>query len=295
MNSPPNVESQHELPLRGDGVPMTKFRDDDLVHFAAAGAQPLPHTDTRGHIEHDGAKIWYASFGAGEPVILLHGGLGHGGNWGYQVPALVEHGYQVIVIDSRGHGRSTRDSKPYSYDLMSSDVLAVMDVLKIEKASFVGWSDGAVTALVLAKNSQARVSRVFFFACNVDASGTKDFELTSVVERCFKRNAEDYAMLSVTPNDFDDFVGAVGKMQSTQPNYQTDDLAKIQIPVTSALSETDEFIKIEHAKYIAATIPDAAFVELHGVSHFAPVQRPQEFSEVLLDFLSGKPTRRLKD
>jgi pimeloyl-ACP methyl ester carboxylesterase len=265
---------------------MTEFRDDDLLKFAAHGALPLPQTITQGHVLHDGAKIWYSSFGSGEPVILLHGGLGHGGNWGHQVPVLLDHGFQVIVIDSRGHGRSTRDSRPYTYDLMAFDVLAVMDVLGIAKASFIGWSDGAVIALALAIHVQARVSRVFFFACNVDSSGTKEFEFTPVVERCFKRNAADYATLSVTPHDFDGFVDAVSEMQRTQPNFQAGDLAKISVPVTSALSEKDEFIRIEHAKYLAASIPGAVFVELHDVSHFAPVQRPAEFNKAILEFLS---------
>ena len=63
--------------------------DDDLIRFESEGAAPLPEPNEQGHIEHDGARIWYASFGTGAPVILLHGGMGHGGNWGYQVPALV--------------------------------------------------------------------------------------------------------------------------------------------------------------------------------------------------------------
>src|SRR5512145_2217239 len=126
------------------------FHDDDLTQFEAEGAASLPDTNAQGFVENDGARIWYAAYGSGSPVILLHGGLGHSGNWGYQVPALIEGGYRTIVIDSRGHGRSTRDDQPYSYELMASDVLAVMDTLHIEKAAFVGWSDGACTALILA-------------------------------------------------------------------------------------------------------------------------------------------------
>src|SRR5512143_639983 len=117
-----------------------QFHDDDLLNFDAHGAAPLPVASEQGHVEHDGARIWYAVYGAGAPVILLHGGLGHSGNWANQVPALMENGYRAIVIDSRGHGRSTRDVKPYSYDLMATDVVAVMDMLQIEKAAFVGWS-----------------------------------------------------------------------------------------------------------------------------------------------------------
>src|SRR4051794_27131695 len=101
--------------------------DDDLKKFEAEGAAPLPVTADQGYVEHDGAQIWYAAYGTGSPVILLHGGLGHGGNWGYQVPALVHGGYGAVLIDSRGHGRSTRDARPYTYELMASDVQAVMD------------------------------------------------------------------------------------------------------------------------------------------------------------------------
>ena len=71
-------------------------------------------------------------------MILLHGGLGHSGNWGYQVPALLEAGYRVVLLDSRGHGRSsTQDSRLFSYELMASDTLAVMDVLGLERAAVV--------------------------------------------------------------------------------------------------------------------------------------------------------------
>lgn len=138
--------------------------DDELVQFEATGAVPLPPTDHQGFIENDGARIWYGAYGAGEPVVLLHGGLGHSGNWGYQVPALIESGYRAIVIDSRGHGRSTRDERPYSYELMASDLLAVMNALHLDRAVLVGWSDGACTALILAAKYPARAAGVYFFA-----------------------------------------------------------------------------------------------------------------------------------
>ncbi len=76
----------------------------------------------------------------GSPVILLHGGLANADYWGNQIKALAPY-HTVIVMDSRGHGRSTRDSRPYGYDLMADDVVALMDVLKVPKADIVGWSD----------------------------------------------------------------------------------------------------------------------------------------------------------
>ncbi len=261
-----------------------EFRDDDLRAFEADGAA-LPASGDQGHLDHDGARIWYATYGSGPVVILLHGGLGHSGNWGHQVPALVTAGHRVLVIDSRGHGRSTRDSRPYSYELMASDVLAVMDALQVEKAAVVGWSDGACVALILAAQVPARVAGVFFFGCNMDPSGTKEFVATPVVDRCFARHGKDYAALSATPDQFMPFVEAVSAMMKTQPNYTASDLAKVRVPVAIVQSEHDEFIKPEHAEYLARSIPGAELITLPGVSHFAPLQRPGEFNGVVLSFL----------
>lgn len=259
--------------------------DDDLIRFEADGAAPLPDAKEQGYVKHDGARIWYAAYGSGAPVILLHGGMGNSGNWGYQVPALVENGYHVLVIDSRGHGRSTRDERTYSYELMSYDVLAVMDTLHLERAGLVGWSDGACTALILADKTPARVTGVFFFACNMDPGGTKEFEFTPVIGRCLSRHKKDYAHLSATPDQFDQFSEAVGLMQRTQPNYSANDLARISVPVAIVHSEHDEFIKREHAEYLARSIPNAKFTHLPGVSHFAPLQQPGLFNHAMLTFL----------
>ncbi|NTI73020.1 alpha/beta fold hydrolase [Rhizobium rhizogenes] len=263
-----------------------EFKDDDLEIFAADGAAPLPATDIQGHVEHDGVRIWYAAYGEGQPVILLHGGLGNGGNWGHQVPALIEAGYQAVIIDSRGHGRSTRDSRSYQYELMASDVLAVMDRLDIGKAAIVGWSDGACTGLIVAGTHPARIAGVLFFACNMDPSGAKEFVPTPIVDRCFSRHVKDYAALSATPDQFDAFVEAVGLMQRTQPNYSVTDLAEIDVPVTIVHSEHDEFIKREHADHLARSIPGAELILLPGVSHFAPLQRPAQFNGAMLAFLA---------
>jgi pimeloyl-ACP methyl ester carboxylesterase len=262
-----------------------EVRDDDLKKFEAEGAAPLPETNDPGWIENEGARIWYTTCGSGSPVILLHGGLGHSGNWGYQVPALIRSGYRAVLIDSRGHGRSTRDERPYSYELMASDVLAVMDALHLDKADVVGWSDGACTALILAAVAPGRITSVLFFACNMDPSGVKQFEPSPALDRCFSRHTKDYAELSATPDQFATFIEDVGLMQRTQPNYSADDLAKITVPVAIVLGEHDEFIRHEHVEHLARSIPNAELVILKGVSHFAPLQRPEQFNATMLAFL----------
>ena len=127
--------------------------------LAAARAEPrwqtLPPTPppvagaTSGYASVDGIRLYYATIGSGPPVVLLHGGLANSDYWGHQVRALAPR-HRVIVVDSRGHGRSSRDDRPFGYDLMADDVVALLDTLKIPRADIVGWSDGGIIGLDLA-------------------------------------------------------------------------------------------------------------------------------------------------
>jgi hypothetical protein len=78
-----------------------ELRDDDLTNFERDGAELLPATNNQGYVDHEGARIWYATFGAGHNVIMLHGGLGHSGNWGYQVPGLTSSSIAGVTATAR--------------------------------------------------------------------------------------------------------------------------------------------------------------------------------------------------
>jgi pimeloyl-ACP methyl ester carboxylesterase len=252
---------------------------------------PLPKFDAQGTVAHKGAKIWYATVGEGAPVVLLHGAFGSAENFGFQVPALVEAGYRVILIETRGHARSTRDPKrPLSYELFADDALAVMNKLKIKKASIVGWSDGAIQGLVLAMKHPSRLDRVFAFGANMDVSGV----MPGITERglfirLMEQAPKDYARLSPPPHDFKGLYDAMYNMLLTEPNYKEADLAKINGPkITIADGDKEEVIKPAHAEYLAKTISGAKLVVLPGVSHFAPMQKPDEFNAAMLASLSEK-------
>ena len=250
------------------------------------GAAPLPPPDAEGHVDFEGARIWHAAFGSGPPVLLLHGALGNSEDWGNQVPALVEAGHRVILIDSRGRGRSTRGVLPFTYELMASEVLAVMDASKTEGASVVGWSDGAIIGLLLAMECPARVKQVFAFAGNMDLNGAKPQPTPSAaLSQAFERAVKDYARLSGTPGDFEVMADEMDRLMQTQPNYSAEELARIHRPVAIVHAEHDEFIQLEHAEYLARTIPDARLITLHGVSHFAPLQKPDDFNDAIKAFI----------
>lgn len=260
--------------------------DDDLVRFEADETPPLPQSLEQGYVHNDGAEIFFSVYGSGAPVLLLHGGLGHSGNWSYQVPALLERGYQVILLDSRGHGRSSADERPYSYVTMATDVLAVLDHLKVQRATLIGWSDGATVGWSASVMAPERVSGLFFFGSHLTLNGAKEpFDRTPLVDRCFARHRKDYNALSPTPDMFQSFVERVSLMMRGGPNYTEEDLRSVSVPLAIVHAERDEFIKREHAQWLKGHIPNSELIVLSNVSHFAPLQRPAVFNEAMIAFV----------
>ena len=255
--------------------------------------QTLPPTPTRpvaemeGKAPVNGGEIYYAEYGAGQPVILLHGGLGNSDYWGDLIPALAPH-YRVIVMDSRGHGRSTRDAQPYGYDLMASDVVGLMDYLKLGKADIVGWSDGAIIGLDIAMKHPDRIGRLFAFAANSTVDGLKADVLKNPTFAAYvERAGEEYRKNSPTPDEYEAFLNQIGAMWASQPNWTEPDLARIRTPVLIVDGEHDEAIRREHTEMLAKEVPGAQLLILPGVSHFAMLQNAGEFNAAVLKFLAG--------
>ena len=244
----------------------------------------LPKADKSGTAPVNGIKIWYAEFGRGEPVILLHGGLANSAYWGHQVPALAKR-YRVIVMDSRGHGRSTRNAEPYGYDLMASDVLGLMDYLKIRKAAIVGWSDGAILGLDIAINHPERLTKLFAFAANSDPSGVADIDKSPVFNAYIARAEKEYERLSPTPHEYKSFLEQITKMWETQPNFSAAQLNAIKVPTWIVDADHDEAIKRENTEFMAREIPNAGLLLQPKVSHFSFLQDPAQFTADVLHFL----------
>ena len=195
----------------------------------------------------------------------------------------------VVLMDSRGHGRSTRDARPYGYDLMADDVTALMDALKIPKADIVGWSDGGILGIDLAMRHKDRVGKVFAFAANTVTSGVKEgVEKNPTFAAFIERAGHEYAELSATPKEYAAFVDQISKMWGDQPNWTDAELAAIDTPVLVVDGDHDEAIKREHTEYIAATIPHAGLLILPNVSHFAFLQDPKMFNFAILHFLGDE-------
>jgi pimeloyl-ACP methyl ester carboxylesterase len=265
---------------------MTGVADAEQQWEVLPPTPTLPESEHGGYAPVNGVKIWYASYGRGQPVVLLHGGLANSNYWGNQVRALAPH-YRVIVMDSRGHGRSTRDQRQFSYELMAADVLALMDYLKIPKAAVVGWSDGAILGLDIAIHHPERLTKLFAFAANSDPSGVKDVSQSPTFGAYIARAEKEYEKLSSTPHQYASFLEQISKMWATQPYFTEDQLRRISVPIWIVDGDHDEAVKRENTEHMAAQIPNAGLLLQPQVSHFSFIQDPSQFDSDVLHFLAN--------
>lgn len=245
---------------------------------------PPPANATRTSVSVPGAALSVATRGSGPPLVLLHGGAGNGEHWAFQLPALAER-FTVITVDARGHGRSTRDERPLSYALMAEDLLAVLDALKLERASLLGWSDGGIVALELARRHPGRVDRLVLFGVNFDLTGGAK-GTSPALTAYFKRCAEDFARLSPTPKAYPALLAALKPMWRTQPTLTPADLEAVTAPTLVLGAPHDELIRADHTRALAAALPGARLEWLDDTSHFALFQRPDAFTRAALNFLA---------
>jgi pimeloyl-ACP methyl ester carboxylesterase len=251
----------------------------------------MPAATKASTITVDGAQIYYAIYGtpsADPPVILLHGGLGNGDHWANQVPALVDAKHEVIAIDSRGQGRSTRTSAKISYDVMANDVLAVMDALAVKRAAIVGWSDGGEIALKLAIGHPDRVAKLFVFGANFNSEGSKPRRTgpTATFNAYSQKCRTDYQRLSKTPKQFDDLTDWLLPLWRNPMGITKDQLRTIQAPALIADGDHDEVIVLSQIEEMAKLIPHAQLKVFDDASHFALWQDPQDFNKALVEFLA---------
>jgi len=248
----------------------------------------MPKPEESGYAPVNGIQMYYAVFGKGDPVLLIHGGLGHADIWASQVATLSKT-HKVIVADSRGHGRSTRTDAPFGYDLMASDYLALLDHLKIDKTALIGWSDGGIIGIDIALHHPERLTRLFAQAANVTTDGLDPGVLTNktfaaYIDRC----GRDYKKLSKTPDQYEAFVAQISHMWESQPAWTKEELAKITTPTAIVAGDHDEAIKRAHTEYMASAIPGAKLIILPNASHFAMLQAPDEYSQAALNFIDAK-------
>jgi len=113
-----------------------------------------------------GIKMYYESYGTGEPLLMIHGNGGSINSFMNQIPYFSKN-YKVIAADSRAQGKSVDTNDSLSFEMMADDFSALLDVLGIDSCNVLGWSDGGINGLLLAIRHPEKVKRLVVTGANL--------------------------------------------------------------------------------------------------------------------------------
>jgi 3-oxoadipate enol-lactonase len=260
-----------------------------------------------GYIRSGAARLYYEEQGEGIPLIMIHGGGLDRRNWDEQFDVLAE-GYRVIRYDARNHGLSQGEPETFSHH---EDLYRLMDSLGIPEAVIMGLSMGGYVAIDFALAHPERVMALIPVSPGLTGYEFKDKE---VVENNKKINeakdldeAVEYIMRSWTdgphrsPEQVDPSVRnrAREMYTATYQNWRPGSreerleppaigrLSEIRVPTLVIVGDLDMPGILEIASLIEKTIAGARTSVIRGAAHLVNMEKPEEFDQVVLDFLSN--------
>src|ERR1700730_16529691 len=131
-----------------------------LVCVTTLGQNKYGDNKTAGHyLAARGFKMYYETYGKGEPLLFIHGNGGSLGNFSNQIPFFSMH-YKVIAVDSRAQGKSADAGDSLTFEMMADDFNTLLDSLQLDSCYVIGWSDGGISALLLALRHPEKVKKM---------------------------------------------------------------------------------------------------------------------------------------
>jgi pimeloyl-ACP methyl ester carboxylesterase len=221
-------------------------------------------------------------------LVFDHGGIGYSAYFGAVLSRLVAKGHYVIALDRRGHGRSTfKPDDVFTFDLFANNIYEQLKAVGVSKYNVVGWSDGAATTISALLNStiSPTIKKAFLFGAFMNPSDSNSsFPNTDIYSEFVTRCAQEYSGLQPQAN-FTSFATKVGTLEATLPQFTKAQLRTIHgSRVRIAGAQYDEAVNLDAAAKLHAAIPGSSLVILPNVSHFAPLQDPDQFTRALEDF-----------
>ena len=241
-----------------------------------------------GFIEVNGISIYYERYGEGPPLVLIHGSGQSIADMAAQIDGFRDQ-YQIIVADSRAHGKSGMTEQQMTYRQMASDWAGLIAALTTEPARVIGWSDGGNIALELARAHSELIDRVAVMGANLapDESAVYPWAVNWVLEE--SANIERRLADGDTSQNW-----AALKQQfyllRELPDMSLEELASIEAPVLVMAGDRD-IIREEHTLLIYQTLSNAHLAIFPGETHFTPATDPELFNRTVDRFM-GQPFAR---
>jgi pimeloyl-ACP methyl ester carboxylesterase len=237
------------------------------------------------HISEHG--LWYADFGAGDPLVLLHpGGAGVDSRaLSPQVEAFAQH-LHVYTPEQRGHGRTPDAPGPLSYEQMAADTIEFIEKVIAAPVRLLGVSDGAVVALTVALGRPDLVQRLVLAAGIFHHDGWHAGVLDGAPPDFLRAS---YAELSPDgPEHYPVVVAKLAAMHAAQPTFTPENLGQLGCRTLVLIADDDE-VRLEHAEAMYQAIPDAELAVVPGTSHGLLVEKPDLCNHIIDSFMTTDP------
>jgi pimeloyl-ACP methyl ester carboxylesterase len=240
------------------------------------------------------SRIYYETSGTGEPLLLLHGGFGTVEDFASQTPALAKH-FKVVAFERPGHGHTADTTEPFSFDTMSAYTFDLIEALKLGAMNMVGWSDGAIIALLVAISRPDLVKRLVCVSglFNTHAQSPEDlYWIRSLTPESFRKNmatlVRRYDEISPDgPAHFPVVVEKTKRLWLNEPTITREELGKISAP-TLVMAGDREAIPTEHTLELFRSIKGAHLCIIPGATHFLMSEKPEMVNRAILEFLSAE-------
>lgn len=261
------------------------------LSFCLSGMAQIKYGSNNGkYLTIKGTKIYYEEYGKGTPLLLIHGGFGSIVDFERVIPILSQK-YRVIISDAPGLGRSEFANSALSYQLLAEYNSEIIDKLKLDSLYVMGWSDGAITGLILAKNRSGTVKKLIVSGANYKIQGFKNVEEaknwtdTKWVMNNWPHWIKYYQNLS--SKDWKRYVNEVNQMWFQEQYFPKSDLEALKIPTLIVYGDNDMF-SLEHGIEIHNAIKSSQFCVIPNCSHDVFGDKPRLVSQIAIDFLKGK-------
>ena len=253
---------------------------------SASGQIKIPYGDNKEvgkYIEVNGIKHYYEVYGAGVPLLLIHGNSTGIKGWAAQLECFSKK-YKVYAIDCRGRGKSELGKDTLSYIQQARDMASFIQLMKLDSVFIIGKSDGAIVALLMGIYYPASIKKVVSFSANVEPDTTA-FYPESINEIKQERQHADKMLAAKDSSKNWYLIQQLNRMMEYQPHITAADLNKIKMPVL-VISGARDVIKEEHTFFIYKNIPMADLAILPGETHYVPRLNPELFNTTVDKFLS---------
>jgi pimeloyl-ACP methyl ester carboxylesterase len=239
-------------------------------------------------VDVNGIAMYFETYGSGKPLLLIHGNGQSISAMHFQIAHFAQN-YQVIVADSRGHGKSGLGTDHLVYMQMMEDYNALLAQLDVSKADIIGWSDGGILSLLLAIHHPDKVNKMAIMGANLRPDETAINSWTGELLEPLSQTIDEMIRTGDTTANWP-LNRQLLDLLLTQPDIPVESLRQIAAPVLVMAGDKD-IIRTAHTVEIFDNLPQAHLAILPGQTHWAPQTDPVAFNSLVEKFFDDPYTR----